>query len=68
MIRRKLKEDHCEKLCEYVQCLNMRATSAHLPIYLSLLVDDAMGFLSGYLSIEPQLSYVDDCTQIRKRV
>lgn len=30
------------------------------PVYLSLLVDDAMGFFSGYPAVEPQLSYVDD--------
>lgn len=35
--------------------------SVDLPIYLSLLVDNAMGFFSGYPAMEPQLSYVDDC-------
>lgn len=34
---------------------------AHLPIYLSLLVDYAMGLFSGYPTMEPQLSYVDNC-------
>lgn len=32
-----------------------------VPVYLSLLVDDAMGFFSGHPAVEPQLSYVDDC-------
>lgn len=36
-----------------------------LPVYLPLLVDDAMGFFSGYSSMEPQLSYMDDCREIR---
>lgn len=33
----------------------------HTPVYLSLLVDDAVGFLSGDPAVKPQLSYVDDC-------
>lgn len=34
-----------------------------LPIDLSLLVDNTMGFFSGYPAVEPQLSYVDDCIE-----
>lgn len=30
------------------------------PIYLSLLVDNAVGLFSGYPAMEPELSYVDD--------
>lgn len=37
----------------------------NLPVYLSLLVDDAMGFFSGYSAMEPQLSYMDDCIEFR---
>lgn len=37
----------------------------NLPVYLPLLVDDAMGFFSGYSAMEPQLSYMDDCREIR---
>lgn len=33
----------------------------NLPVYLSLLVDNTVGFFSGYSAMEPQLSYVDDC-------
>lgn len=37
----------------------------HVPIYLPLLVDDAMGFFSGYPAMEPQLSYMDHCREIK---
>lgn len=39
---------------------NVRTTLAHLPIHLALLVDDAMGLLSGDSAVEPQLSYMND--------
>lgn len=35
----------------------------NVPVYLPLLVDDAMGFFSGYPAMEPQLSYMDDCRE-----
>lgn len=38
-----------------------KKASALLPVYLSLLVDEAVGLFSGYPTVEPQLSYVDDC-------
>lgn len=40
---------------------NIHVLHPTVPVYLSLLVDDAMGFFSGYPAVEPQLSYVDDC-------
>lgn len=40
---------------------NIHVLHPALPVYLSLLVDDAMGFFSGYPAVEPQLSHVDDC-------
>ena len=39
-----------------------------LPIDLSLLVGNTMGFFSGYPAVEPQLSYVDDCVEKEKEI
>lgn len=39
----------------------------NLPIYLSLLVDDTMGFFSRYPAMKPQLGHVDDCRRKLKK-
>ena len=39
-----------------------------LPVHLSLLVDHAMGLLSGDPAMEPQLGHVDDCTNHTKKL
>lgn len=44
-------------------CKKRVSAPAPLPVHLSLLVDDAMGFFSGYPAMEPQLSHVDDCRE-----
>lgn len=49
-------------------CITVVLAPAPLPIDLSLLVDDAMGFFSGYPAMEPQLSYVDDCIENQKYI
>lgn len=45
----------------------MKSFLASLPVYLSLLVDNAMGFFSRYPAMEPQLSYVDYCREKNKK-
>lgn len=51
----------CKKKCR------SKIAPAHLPIHLSLLVDNAVGFFSGYPAMEPQLCYVDDCRGGKKK-
>lgn len=58
--------DALKKITPHV-CLIQRRWKKNLPIYLSLLVDDAMGFFSSYPAMKPQLGYVDDCRRKFKR-
>lgn len=57
--RKEKKMSH--KITAGVANRNIHVLHPTVPVYLSLLVDDAMGFFSGYPAVEPQLSYVDDC-------
>lgn len=57
--RNKLENKNIETF-QRVKWKPPRMLFLQLPIDLTLLVDNAMGFFSGYSAMEPQLGHVDD--------